>query len=59
MIKPLNCNKEVVKLILDDTFVKCDHANEFNANNKDNEYLMFTINDCNNFYFYKVTSSLR
>jgi len=57
IMKPLNYNGEVMKLILDNTFIKHDHANEINTNNVDNKYPKFTMNNYNNFYFHKVTSS--
>jgi len=41
MIKPLNYKREVMKLILDNSFMKLDYANEFNTNNIDNKYLKF------------------
>ena len=58
MLKPLNCNREVMKLILDNAFMKLKNVNDHNNNNADYKYPKFAVNGWRNFCFNKVTRSL-
>ena len=51
MLKSLNYNGKVMKLILDNAFIKLEYINNHNNNNINYKYPKFAVNGWRNFCF--------